>query len=322
MNSIRLLVLANPNAPYLKALDQISPSTTITTGVDREYVAAAAPQADVILASMFTGQLFRSIFPLAANVKWVHTLSAGVESVLSPEMVASPAPLTNGRGVFRRSLGEWAVGAALFFAKSFRRLVHQQEAGVWEQFDVEELHGRTLAIVGYGEIGRGVAERAKPFGMRIVAYRRRPGLSSSDPLLDAVYGPGRLHEMLSAADYVVVSAPNTAETHGMIGEAEFAAMKKTAVVINVGRGPVIAEAAMLRALEEKRIRGAALDVFEKEPLQDGHPFYRLNNVLMSPHSADHIEGWLESAVDMFIRNFRHFERGEPLENVVDKHAGY
>lgn len=322
MDPVNLLVLANPSAAYLRALQQLPGETTITVGLDREYMMEAAPRADVILNGMFTGGLLNVVFPLATRLKWLHTLSAGVDNVLTPDVKASPVPLTNGRGMYKRSLAEWAIGAALFFAKSFRRLVHLQEAGVWEQFDVEELHGRTLGIVGYGEIGRATAELARPFGMRVVAYRRRPELTAADPLVDAVYGPGQLHDMLKVSDYLLCAAPNTPETHGMIGEPEFAAMKPTAVIINVGRGPVIVESAMVRALEEKRIRGAALDVFEKEPLPSAHPLYALTNVLMSPHSADHVEGWLDMAMQMFIRNFQHFDRGEPLENIVDKQAGY
>jgi phosphoglycerate dehydrogenase-like enzyme len=128
--------------------------------------------------------------------------------------------------------------------------------------------------------------------------------------------------MLPRCDYLLASAPHPPETHGLIGEAELNALKADAVVINVGRGAVIDEAALIRVLEEKRIKGAALDVFEHEPLAVGHPFYRLENVLLSPHSADHTPGWVELAVNKFVENFSHFWKGEPLENVVDKKAGY
>ena len=242
--------------------------------------------------------------------------------MLFPELIASPVPLTNGRGVFRRVLGEWVVASMLFYAKGLRRLVKQQEDGVWEQFDIEELHGKTLGIIGYGEIGKGAAERARPFGMRIIALRRRPELSARDPLLDDVWTLDRLHDLLRECDYVLVAAPHTPETRGMIGEREIAVMKHSAVIINVGRGPVVHEPSLIRALEQNRIRGAALDVFEQEPLPDGHPFYQMKNVLLSPHSADHFSGWIETAVRMFVVNFNHFVKGEPLENVVDKRAGY
>jgi phosphoglycerate dehydrogenase-like enzyme len=317
-----VLVLSSPGVPHLTVLDSIRGDATLTVTDDPDTIARAAPEMDVILNGMFTGDLLRLTLPLAKKARWVHTLSAGVEHIMFPEMVASPVPLTNGRGVFRRSLGEFVVAAAMFFAKDFRRMVRNQEAGFWHQFDVEELHGHTMGIIGYGEIGRSAAERARPFGMRIIALRRRPDRSGDDPLLDAVYAPERLHDLLRESDYVVVAAPNTPDTRGMIAEREFAVMKPNAVIINVGRGPVIAETPLIRALEDRQIRGAALDVFDEEPLPAGHVFYRLQNVLLSPHCADHTTGWIEMAVAMFVRNFHHFIRSEPLENIVDKKAGY
>jgi phosphoglycerate dehydrogenase-like enzyme len=132
----------------------------------------------------------------------------------------------------------------------------------------------------------------------------------------------QLREMLSVCDYVLIATPLTPETKGMIGEVELGAMKSSAVIINVGRGPVIVEEALVAALEQRRIRGAALDVFDKEPLPEGHPFYRLDNVLLSPHSADHTIGWEELSMQIFLANFERFRNGQPLTNVVDKKAGY
>ncbi len=321
-SAVHVLVLSKPEAKHLRTLEPLKSAARFTTGTDPEMLRETAPLADVILNGMFTGDLLRLTFPLAARVRWVHTLSAGVEHVLFPEIVHSPVPLTNGRGVFRRSLGEFVIAAALFFAKDMRRLVHNQEAGVWQQFDVEALHGRTMGIVGYGEIGRSAAALAKPFGMRVIALRRRISLSSADPLLDAVYPPEALHQLLRESDYVVVAAPHTPETRGLIGASEFDAMKPGAVIVNVGRGPVIVESALIRALQDRQIRGAALDVFDQEPLPAGHPFWHMHNVLISPHSADHTAGWLELAMNMFVRNFHHLMNNEPFENLVDKHAGY
>lgn len=319
---MNVLVLSNPAAPHIHLLDPLKDRAAFTIGTDPEMLTAAAPHADAILNGMFTGDLLKLTFPLARRVRWVHTLSAGVENIMFPELIHSPVPLTNGRGVFRRSLGEFVIAAALFFAKDLRRMVRNQEAGVWQQFDVAELHGQTLGILGYGEIGSAAAERAKPFGMRIIAVRRRPEQSGRDPLLDAVYPPSKLHDLLRESDYVLIAAPNTPQTRGMIGHAELAVMKRSAVIINVGRGPVIDESALVRALRDREIRGAALDVFDEEPLPAGHPFYSLDNVLLSPHCADHTEGWLELAATVFVRNFEHFVKGEPLENIVDKQAGY
>jgi phosphoglycerate dehydrogenase-like enzyme len=184
------------------------------------------------------------------------------------------------------------------------------------------LAGRTMGVVGYGEIGRASARLAHASGMHVYALRRRTTLSETDPLLEAIYPPDQIRTMLSQCDYVVVAAPLTPETRGMIGPREIEAMKANAVVINVGRGPVIDEQALIAALRSGSIRGAALDVFDEEPLPEDHPFWTMPNVLLSPHTADHTKAWVELAMQMFVRNFDHFIKGEPLENVVDKRAGY
>jgi phosphoglycerate dehydrogenase-like enzyme len=210
----------------------------------------------------------------------------------------------------------------LFFAFDLRRVIRQQEQGVWQPFVGSTLNSRTLGIVGYGSIGSAIAERARPFGMRIVALRRRPELFQKDPLVDQNYTPSEIRELIAASDYLAVSAPLTDETRGLIGESEIAAMKPTGVIINVGRGPVIDEDALVHALEAGRIRGAALDVFTTEPLPAAHPFWKMSNVLLSPHTADRLEGFLEPAFACFFENLNRFQQGLELLNVVDKHAGY
>jgi phosphoglycerate dehydrogenase-like enzyme len=214
------------------------------------------------------------------------------------------------------------IAAAVFFAKDLRRMVRSQEAGEWDQFDVNVLYRQSMAIVGYGEIGRAAAKRAKALGMKVYATRRRAELLKDDPVIDEGFSPERMTEMIAKSDYVVAAAALTPQSRDLIGERELAAMKKTAVIMNVGRGPVINEAALVTALRENRIRGAALDVFDKEPLPAGHPFWTMKNVLLSPHCADHTEGWLNDAAGFFVENFHRFAKGEPLQNVVDKKAGY
>jgi len=179
-----------------------------------------------------------------------------------------------------------------------------------------------MGIVGYGDIGRACAKRAHAMGMKVLALRRRPELSDDDSFVERVYPLDRMLEMMPECDYVVAAAPLTPATRALIGEAAINAMKKTAVVMNVGRGPVVEEKALIRALESGRIRGAALDVFEHEPLPDGHPFYKLENLLLSPHCADHTLDWLQQAMQFFIDQFARYAAGQPLRNVVDKRAGY
>ncbi|MBZ5611631.1 MAG: D-2-hydroxyacid dehydrogenase [Acidobacteriia bacterium] len=321
MDPITLLVIANPAASHLRMLERLPEPVNIQVGNDPEFLAAHAPNADVILSAGAKADLLRAAFPLARRVRWVHVLWAGVEKVLFPDLVASPVPLTNGRGVFKDGLAEFAIASILFFAKDLRRLVRNQEAGRWEQFDVTAVRGQVLGIVGLGEIGRAAARLARALGIGVHAVRRRsPGLS--DPDVDRLYAPRELREMLAGSDYVLVATPLTQETRGMIGEAELAAMKPSAVIINVGRGPVIVEHELIAALEQGKIKGAALDVFDTEPLPTGHPFYGMQNVLLSPHSADHTVGWVGLAMNCFIENFERFRNGQPLENIVDKQAGY
>ena len=264
----------------------------------------------------------QAIWPLCRKVRWVHSLSAGVENVLFPELIESDVPLTNARGVFKRSLAEFVVTSILYFAKDIARMNRNKKAEHWEPFMVEEIFGATVGIVGYGEIGRAAAEKCHALGMRVVATRRRGHLSENDPILDKAYPVDRLKEMMAECDYVLAAAPLTPETVGLIGEAEIAAMKPNAVVMNVGRGPVISEPALVKALQDGRIKGAALDVFPVEPLPAGHPLWHLENVLISPHTADNTRTWLDDAMQLFVTNFYRFQNGEPLLNVVDKRAGY
>jgi len=321
-DSLTVVVLGNPTGEHLKQLERLPESARVIATADESHAVASAPEADVVFCDMGKAGLLKKILPHAGKLRWIHSVSAGVESLLFPEMLAHPATLTNGRGAYKRSLAEFVIAGAMYFAKNMPRLLADQKAGKWEQFYMEELFGKTMGIVGYGEIGRASAEKAKAFGMKVLVLRRRPELSSSDPLVDRVYTHADLREMLAQCDYIVAAAPNAPGTIGLIGGAEFAVMKPTAVIMNVGRGPVISESAMIGALSSGKIRGAALDVFDKEPLPTGHPFFTLPNVLLCPHSADRVTGWLETAMDVFLANYERFEKGEELMNVVDKKAGY
>lgn len=322
MDPITLLVISSPRYPFLRYLDDLPQPVKVLTSDDVEFLKQHAPEADVILNGFHDGSALRAILPLAQRLRWVHALSAGVEKVLSPELIESPVPLTNGRGVFGPALAEFAVAAMLFFAKDFRRLIRQQQAARWEQFDVPFLRGQTLGVIGYGGIGQETARLAHGFGMKVMAVRRRAPLAENDPLLERSFAREQLHEMLSLSDYVLAATPLTPETRGMMGEREFHVMQSSAVFMNVGRGAVVAEPALITALNQAIIRGAALDVFENEPLPSDHPFYRMENVLLSPHCADHTTGWIKLAFDQFVSNFGRFREGQPLECVVDKQAGY
>jgi phosphoglycerate dehydrogenase-like enzyme len=237
-------------------------------------------------------------------------------------LIESPIPLTNGRGSFSQSLGEFVMCGALYFAKDLPRMLRAKAERRWIAFDVLELSTQTLGIVGHGDIGRAIARRAKAFGMKVLALRRDLSPRPGDEDIDTLFANADLHKMLPLCDYVVAAAPLTPQTRHMIGAPEFAVMKPDAIVMNVGRGPVIDEAAIVKALQTKQIRGAALDVFEVEPLPADSPLWGMDNVLISFHTADHTKDWIDDSVSLFMEQFNRWRSGQPLKNVVDKRAGY
>jgi phosphoglycerate dehydrogenase-like enzyme len=312
-----VLVLASGYDPQFAMLSEL-PHTVCG---DVAACAQLGKDATVILLWSGTRELLRELFAICKKVRWVHSRAAGLDNLLFPELVESQILLTNGRGVFSASLGEFVLAAILYFAKDFRRMVRNQTASVWEPFDVQVISGQTVGILGYGDIGRAVANRVRPMNMRVLATKRHIP-ESTDPLVERFYRPEDRRKMIALCDYIVATAPLTEETRHMISDAEFAAMKPTAVVINVGRGPVIDEAALLRALTAKRIKGAGLDVFEHEPLPAGHLLFKLENVLLSPHCADHTADWQDHAMRFFLEQYGRFEKGESLKNIVNKRLGY
>jgi len=323
MDDTTVLVLSDPADRHLAMLAALPDETRITVGDSAESFARSADGADAILCWPGRRALLCDVLAMAPKLRWVHTRAAGLEDLISPELIRHPAIFTNSSGVFSPSLGEWVLGAILYFAKDFHRLLRQQMAGVWEQFEVPFIEGQTVGIIGYGDIGRAIATRVRAVGMRVLAARRHvPESGNSDPLVERIYRTADRCEMISQCDYVALAAPLTPETRGMIGQAEIGAMKPGAVFLNVGRGPVVDEDALIEALTAGRIRGAALDVFAHEPLPPGHPFFKLENVLLSPHSADHTPDWLDRAMRFFLDQFERFRTGAPLLNVVDKHRGY
>ncbi len=331
-----LLVLGGLGPSQLARLEAATSDFEVVLGETVEDFLEATPRATVALVGWSaTRELLREIVLASPALRWAHIMSAGINHLVSAELLQSEVLLTNGRGVFSDSLGEWAVGAILYFAKDFRRLIRSQSEGRWEPFNVVEVSGQTVGIVGYGDIGRAVATRVHPLGMRVLGLTRhgsgpaaghRPGLGArtehEDDPAEEIFGPSDRIRMIEQSDYVVVTAPLTPDTRGMIGEAELAAMKPSAVLINIGRGPIVAEEPLLRALSEGTIKGAALDVFHREPLPHDHPFYRLENVLLSPHSADRTPDFLDKATQLFFDNLERYRRGEPLVNALDKGSGY
>ncbi len=318
--ALTVLVLADPTDKTLSALASLGADVEVVVGNHVEAFSDAAPRAEVLLAWSSDRSTLERAFAAAPRLRWVHSWAAGVDWLLFPALLERDVVLTNTRGVYGDSLAEFAFGAMLYFAKDLARMKASQRARRWEPFDVQMLRGATLGIAGYGDIGRRVAALGAAVGMKLLALRRRPERSRGDAL-----GPQMLtstRALCERSDYLVLAAPLTPETRHMLGKEELAAMRPGAVLVNVGRGALVDQAALVAALQEGAIRGAALDVFETEPLPPGDPLYGLDNVLLSPHTADHTATWREEAMRCFLENLRRFRGGEPLLHVVEKAAGY
>jgi phosphoglycerate dehydrogenase-like enzyme len=322
MAKLTVTVLGKPADPSLKALERIPKDVEIVVSDQWDVLEKSLPQSDAVAIGVFQGPLWPRAVILATKARWFHAVGAGVERLLTPETIAHPAVMTNGQGVFRRPLGDWAVAMMLHFAFDLPRILRQQREGQWIPFTSPGIERRTLGIIGYGGIGSAAAERAKPFGVRILALRRRTALIEPTAIVDQFFPPEKMNDMIAQCDYILLATPLTPETRKMFGASQIAAMKPNAVLINVGRGQVVDEAGLIHALETGAIRGAALDVVEQEPLPSPHPLYSLPNVVLSPHCADNVEGFMGPAVERLVENLERFIKGEPLHNVVDKQAGY
>jgi phosphoglycerate dehydrogenase-like enzyme len=326
MPKTKLLVISHPDPEMLRELGKLQDSSEIFVSDNERELSDWIPRAEVILYSGTPGKSLNlpDLWQQAKAARWVHSLAAGVEHLLSSGLSASDVQLTNARGVFKRSLAEFAVLGILFHYKRVRRLIDNQRQHQWDRISVKFADEKVMGIVGYGEIGRECALLAKGLGLKIHGLRRNPERSAHDPLLDRVFSMSDLNTMLRDIDVLLCAAPLTPQTRHMIGGAQFEAMKPTAIVINVGRGAVIDQAALISALQSNRIAGASLDVFEEEPLPTDSPLWDMKNVLISPHSTDETEdpSPLELGMRLFMENFQRYREGQPLLNVVDKQAGY
>lgn len=263
------------------------------------------------------------------RLRWVHTGTAGVATLLTPELVESDIAFTNSAGVHGPAVAETVIAMMLHFARGLDIAVRAQAEGRWykEPFDradapIREIAGSRTGVAGYGGIGREVARRVVALGGSVIATRRRPsGQGPAEPGVE-VLGPEGLDRLLETSDYVVLAAPETAQTRGLVGARELARMKRDAVLINVGRGSLVDEAALVDALASGRLRGAGLDVFATEPLPAGHPLWSLPNVLITPHVSAYTHRFWEREVALLEENLARYLDGRPLLNLVDKQAGY
>ncbi|TMB97428.1 MAG: D-2-hydroxyacid dehydrogenase [Chloroflexi bacterium] len=277
-------------------------------------------EAEVILSNPVVPD---SIVERAPRLKWLQLTSAGVDRLLNSPVVQSHVAVTTASGIHAVPISEYVIGAMLAFAKGFPRSVRSQLENRWSPYWPEELEGKTAGILGIGAIGSRVAELAHALGMRVLAMRRSVNeRQRGEGPVDELLPPSELPYLLAESDYVVVAVPLTRESRHMIGEEQLRLMKRTAVIVNIARGAVIDEAALTRALKEGWIAGAALDVFEQEPLPAESELWRLENVLLTPHISGGTPRYMDRAVDLFCDNLRRYLAGQPLLNIVDPGRGY
>ncbi len=316
--------------------NRLAPLVVLVTGevtdAQMEQIRAAVPgatcryfakQSDleehVDEADVIAGRITPSGLARATRLKWVQSWAAGPDEALFPEMVASPVTLTCCKGNGAIPLAEHAMMLMLMLNRDAMRWIRAQADHRWERFVHAELNGLTCGIIGLGHSGQDLALKAKAFHMRVIGLRRS---NQPTPNVDEMFPRERLREFLGQADFVVVTAPRTPETVGMLGEAEFRAMKQAAYFVCFSRGGIADDTALLRALNEGWIAGAGIDAHGEEPLPPDSPFWTARNTIITPHNGATTPATRQRGVDIFVDNLKRYVAGQPLRNVVDKQAGY
>ncbi|MBE0009709.1 MULTISPECIES: D-2-hydroxyacid dehydrogenase [unclassified Arthrobacter] len=290
----------------------------------RETDAAGLPEAldgaDVLyLWDFFSGALAPA-WQHAGSLRWLHVAAAGVDKLLFPELVTSPVTITNAHGVFDRPMAEYVLGAMLFAAKGFGQTRDQQRQKLWGRRTTRNIAGSRVLVVGTGSIGRCTARLLTAAGANVDGAGR--SARTNDPDFGRVHASSDLATIVGGYDYLVLVAPLTPQTHGMVSAAVLDAMAPTSVLINVGRGKLVDEAALVRVLDDGGIAGAVLDTFAVEPLPPSSPLWGMGQVLISPHMASDADSWLNDLALQFERNFLAWHAGKALPHQVDKELGY
>jgi phosphoglycerate dehydrogenase-like enzyme len=259
----------------------------------------------------------------AGGLKWIHALSAGVDALLVPEVIHLNIPITCTKGIHGLPVSDHVLAFILAFTRGFPRFFAQKHEKKWARYPfVDEVTRKTVAIIGLGSIGREIARRCKALEMRVVALCRKDERFSEAEGVDFLYSPGQLPEMLAIADFVVLALPLTEKTRHFMDREKLGSMKKTAVLINIGRGGLVDEEELISALKEGRLAGAGLDVFSEEPLPMDNPLWGMENVIITPHTAALSPYYIDRAMEVFCQNLARFQAGEPLLYLVDAEKGY
>lgn len=313
------------------------PTWTIAQAADEAAAAVAIGDADC-----FYGKITPHLLTAAKSLRWIQSPTASLEHYVFDDLVRHSCKLTNMRGIFSDVIADHVLGYLLCFARNLHVYLRQQQQAVWKPVGEKQDTGQnfvsgpgmvsgadrahlhlgdgTLGIVGLGAIGAEIAKRAAAFGMTITAVD--PRRTDCPPEVSTLWGMDGLNDLLATSDFVIIAAPHTPETEGLFDRAQLQRMKRTAYLVNIGRGAIVKLDDLVAALAAGEIAGAALDVFEIEPLPPEHPLWKMPNVLITPHIAAASTRIAERHLQVLLRNVVHFDRGEPLENVVDKAAWF
>ncbi len=313
------IVLADEFARYADDLKSASPAVTLVTAADRQEALAKIVDADA-----YFGAAAPELVRAAKKLQWVQVHSAGVENYTFPEMLNSNITLTNCKIIQGPNIADHAMALLLSMTRGLIYAIPQRAGEEWLRgkfnYGQVELTGKTALVIGLGGIGTQIAQRARAFGMRVVAVDPKDIPITST--VEKIVTPDRLRELLPEADVVFMSAPHTPQTEGMMGAAEFGMMKKGSYFVAVSRGKTYDSNALVKALDEKRLAGAGLDVTNPEPLPKGHPLWKFENVVITPHQAGGSDLVRGRRIALFRENIQRWVAGRPLLNVVDKQKGY
>ncbi len=317
---VKVLVAFPLDEKYMAQIREIS-GVDVVRATEPDEILKEIEDAEVLFSNKITPEQFSR----AKKLRWIQSPFVGVDSLLIEEVKKSDVVVTCARGIHASQSSDHVFALILAFARKLPELLEDQRRKVWKvrhpiPFEpLDELKGKTLGIIGLGTIGREIARKGKCFGMRVIGVKRNP---SEVEYVDEVYGMDGMEKVLKESDYLVLCTPLTPETTNLIGREELRNMKRTAYLINIARGEVVDEDALITALKERWIAGAALDVARTEPLPETSELWELDNVIITPHVAGSTPYYWERATAIFVENLRRFLRGEELINVVDKEKGY
>lgn len=299
----------------MKQISSVSPKVHVEKCVEKSMLLSAIKGSEVLYAGIFN----KDILSEADCLKWVHGHWAGVENFLFPEMLKSDILLTNSRGIHRTQVSEHAMSFILAWTRRLHKFMRYQLKAQWQRMELDQVWAKTVGIIGLGDIGCEIAAKAKAFNMNVIGLDVR---KIQPPHVDEMLPPDKLPLLLQRSDFVVITVPLTSKTIGLIGKEELRLMKETAVLVNISRGRIVKEGELVKALKEGLIAGAALDVFETEPLPPASELWKMENVILTPHVAGTSPYYNQRAVPIFIENLKRYLEGKPLINLIDKEKGF